>query len=189
MEALLTSTAVVALAEIGDKTQLLAILLATRFKQPLPIIAGIFFATIANHFLAAFLGSEVASFLEGPWFRYAIAASFVAMAVWTLVPDKIDDLEDKPSRFGAFATAMIAFFLVEMGDKTQIATVALGARFHEVIPVTIGTTLGMMIANVPAVYLGHELLARVPLKIVRSIAAALFLAIGLWLFAQTSGLI
>ena len=189
MEALLTSTAVVALAEIGDKTQLLAILLATRFQRPLPIIAGIFFATIANHFLAALLGSQVASLLEGEWFRYAIAASFVAMGLWTLIPDKIDDLEDKPSRFGAFVTTMIAFFLVEMGDKTQIATVALGARFHDIIPVTIGTTLGMMIANVPAVYLGHELLARVPLKIVRSIAAALFIAIGLWLFAQTAGLI
>jgi putative Ca2+/H+ antiporter (TMEM165/GDT1 family) len=189
MEAFLTSTAVVALAEIGDKTQLLAILLATRFQRPLPIIAGIFFATIANHFLAALLGSQVASLLEGEWFRYAIAASFVAMGLWTLIPDKIDDLEDKPSRFGAFVTTMIAFFLVEMGDKTQIATVALGARFHDIIPVTIGTTLGMMIANVPAVYLGHELLARVPLKIVRSIAAALFIAIGLWLFAQTAGLI
>ena len=189
MEAFLTSTAVVALAEIGDKTQLLAILLATRFQRPLPIIAGIFFATIANHFLAALLGSQVASLLEGQWFRYAIAASFVAMGLWALIPDKIDDLEDKPSRFGAFVTTMIAFFLVEMGDKTQIATVALGARFHDIIPVTIGTTLGMMIANVPAVYLGHELLARVPLKIVRSIAAALFIAIGLWLFAQTAGLI
>jgi putative Ca2+/H+ antiporter (TMEM165/GDT1 family) len=189
MEAFLTSTAVVALAEIGDKTQLLAILLATRFQRPLPIIAGIFFATIANHFLAALLGSQVASLLEGQWFRYAIATSFVAMGLWTLIPDKIDDLEDRPSRFGAFVATMIAFFLVEMGDKTQIATVALGARFHDIIPVTIGTTLGMMIANVPAVYLGHELLARVPLKIVRSIAAALFIAIGLWLFAQTAGLI
>jgi Ca2+/H+ antiporter, TMEM165/GDT1 family len=189
MEAFLTSTAVVSLAEIGDKTQLLAILLATRFKRPLPIIAGIFCATIANHFLAALLGSQVAAFLDGQWFRYAIAASFIAMALWTLIPDKIDDLEDKPSRFGAFVTTLVAFFLVEMGDKTQIATIALGARFHDIVPITLGTTLGMMIANVPAVYLGHELLARVSLKLVRSIAASLFFVIGIWLLIQTAGLI
>lgn len=189
MEALLTSTAVVALAEIGDKTQLLAILLATRFKRPLPIIAGIFVATIANHFLAALVGSQVASILDGLWFRYAIAASFVAMALWTLIPDKIDGLDEKPARVGAFVTTLITFFLVEMGDKTQIATIALGARFHAVVPVTMGTTLGMMIANVPAVFFGHELLLHVPLKIVRTIAASLFLAIGLWLFAQTANLI
>ncbi|MFT3967052.1 MAG: TMEM165/GDT1 family protein [Sphingobium sp.] len=188
MEALLTSTAVVALAEIGDKTQLLAIVLATRFKRPLPVVAGIFVATLANHFLAALVGQQVASILDGLWFRYLIAASFLAMAVWTLIPDKIDDLEDKPARFGAFLTTVIAFFLVEMGDKTQIATVALGARFHEVIPVMIGTTVGMLLANVPAVYLGHELIKRVPLNVVRMVAALLFLVIGLWLAAQTAGL-
>ncbi|WP_068076519.1 TMEM165/GDT1 family protein [Novosphingobium lentum] len=189
MEALLTSTAVVALAEIGDKTQLLAILLATRFRKPWPIVAGIFFATIANHFLAALLGSEVASFLDGHWFRYAVAASFIAMAIWTLIPDKIDDLEDKPARFGAFVTTVVAFFLVEMGDKTQIATVALGARFHDVVHVTMGTTIGMMLANVPAVFLGHELLKHVSLNVVRIVAATLFLLIGLWLLAQTAGLV
>lgn len=189
MEALYTSTAVVALAEIGDKTQLLAILLATRFKRPLPIISGIFVATIANHFLAALVGSQVASILDGLWFRYAIAASFVAMAIWTLIPDKIDDLDDKPARYGAFLTTLIAFFLVEMGDKTQIATIALGARFHQLVPVTLGTTLGMMIANVPAVLLGHKLLLHVPLKIVRMFAAFLFLVIGLWLFAQSAKLV
>lgn len=187
MEALLTSTAVVALAEIGDKTQLLAILLATRFKRPVPIVAGIFAATVANHFLAALVGSQVASILDGQWFRYAIAVSFIAMAAWTLIPDKLDDEEHKPARFGAFITTLIAFFLVEMGDKTQIATVALGARFHDVVPVTMGTTLGMMIANVPAVFVGHELLKYVPLNIVRMIAAGLFLVIGLWLLAQTAG--
>ncbi len=187
MEALLTSAAVVSLAEIGDKTQLLAILLATRFKKPWPIIAGIFAATVANHFLAALLGSEAAAFLDSRWFRYAIAASFIAMAVWTLIPDKIDDLEDKPARFGAFLTTAIAFFLVEMGDKTQIATVALGARFHQVVPVTMGTTLGMMLANVPAVFLGAELIKRVPLDVVRTVAALLFLAIGVWLLLQTAG--
>lgn len=189
MEALLTSTAVVALAEIGDKTQLLAILLATRFKRPLPIIAGIFAATLANHFLAALVGERVASLLDGTLFRYLIAASFVAMAIWTLIPDKIDDLEDKPARFGAFVTTTIAFFLVEMGDKTQIATIALGARFHEVVPVMMGTTIGMLLANVPAVFLGNELIKRVPLNVVRMVAALLFLLVGLWLAAQTAGLI
>lgn len=187
MEALFTSTAVVALAEIGDKTQLLAILLATRFQKPLPIVLGIFVATVANHFLAALLGAQVAAILDGQWFRYAIAASFIAMAAWTLIPDKMDEDEAKPARFGAFVTTVIAFFLVEMGDKTQVATIALGARFHDVLPVTMGTTLGMMIANVPAVFLGHEVLKRVPLDAVRRIAATLFLVIGLWVLAQTAG--
>ena len=188
MEALLTSTAVVALAEIGDKTQLLAIVLATRFQKPLPIVAGIFGATIANHFLAALAGSQVASILDGQWFRYAIAVSFIAMAAWTLIPDKLDDGEQKPARFGAFRTTLIAFFLVEMGDKTQVATIALGARFNDVLAVTTGTTLGMMLANVPAVFLGHEVLKYIPLKMVRMIAASLFLVIGLWVLAQTAGL-
>lgn len=189
MEALFTSTAVVALAEIGDKTQLLAILLATRFKAPWSIVAGIFVATIANHFLAALVGSQAAALLDGQWFRYLIAASFIAMALWTLVPDKVDDLDDKPARFGAFVTTVIAFFLVEMGDKTQIATIALGARFENLVLVTMGTTLGMMIANVPAVFLGHELIKRVPMNVVRMIAALLFLVIGLWLLAQTAGVV
>ena len=187
LEALLTSTAIVALAEMGDKTQLLAIVLATRFRAPLPIILGIFLATIANHFLAALVGSQAAAFLDGVWFRYAVAASFIAMAIWTLIPDKFEDEGDKPARFGAFLTTLIAFFLVEMGDKTQIATIALGARFHEVVPVTMGTTLGMMMANAPAVYLGNELVKRIPLRIVHMIAAALFLIIGVWLLAQTGG--
>jgi putative Ca2+/H+ antiporter (TMEM165/GDT1 family) len=187
MEALFTSTAVVTFAEIGDKTQLLAILLATRFRAPLPIILGILVATVANHFLAALLGASVADLLDGVWFRYLIAASFVAMAAWTLVPDKVDDLEDKPARFGAFLTTLVAFFLVEMGDKTQVATIALGARFDNLVMVTMGTTLGMMLANVPAVFLGHELIERVPLNIVRVIAALLFLVIGVWLAAQTAG--
>jgi len=187
LEALLTSTAVVALAEIGDKTQLLAILLAARFKRPWPIVGGIFCATLANHFLAALVGEQAAALLDGQWFRYAVAISFIAMAAWTLVPDKIDDDEQKPARFGAFLTTLVAFFLVEMGDKTQIATIALGARFQSVLPVMAGTTLGMMIANVPAVFFGHELIRRVPLHIVRWIAAGLFLVIGVWLLAQTAG--
>ncbi|PEQ11479.1 hypothetical protein B2G71_16740 [Novosphingobium sp. PC22D] len=189
MEALLTSTAVVALAEIGDKTQLLAIVLATRFARPWPIVAGILVATLANHFLAALVGQQAASWLDGTWFRYLVAFSFIAMAAWTLIPDKIDDDMDKPARFGAFLTTLVAFFLVEMGDKTQVATIALGARFDSVLAVMTGTTLGMMIANVPAVFLGNELVARVPLGLVRIIAALLFLAIGLWLLVQTMGLI
>lgn len=188
MEALFTSTAVVALAEIGDKTQLLAILLATRFKRPLPIILGILVATLANHALAALLGAQAAAFLDSDIFRYVIGASFVAMAAWTLIPDKFEDDDAPKSHAGAFMTTLVAFFLVEMGDKTQIATIALGARFHDVFTVTAGTTLGMMIANVPAIFLGHELLKRVDLNKVRMIAAALFLVIGLWVLAQTAGL-
>ncbi len=187
MSALITSTAVVALAEIGDKTQLLAILLATRFKRPWPIVAGIFAATLVNHFLAALVGAEAASLLDGTWFRYAVALSFIAMAAWTLVPDKIDDVDPRPARFGAFATTLVAFFLVEMGDKTQIATVALAARYQDVLSVMTGTTIGMMIANVPAVFLGDALIKRVPLAVVRYVAASLMLAIGLWLLAATAG--
>lgn len=189
MEALLTSTAIVALAEIGDKTQLLAIVLATRFKRPVPIILGILFATIANHFLAALVGAQAASLIDGQWFRYFVAISFIAMAAWTLIPDKFDDDEAKPSRFGAFATTLIAFFFIEMGDKTQIATIALGAQFHSVLAVMTGSTLGMMIANVPAVLLGNELIKRIPLNTVRIVTALLFLAMGVWLLLQTAGFI
>lgn len=189
MEAFLTSAAVVALAEIGDKTQLLAIVLATRFRRPAPIILGILAATLANHFLAALVGEQAAVILDGRWFRYLVAASFILMAGWTLIPDTLDEEEEKPVRFGAFVTTLIAFFLVEMGDKTQLATIALGARFQSVIPVMTGTTLGMMLANVPAVFLGHELIKRVPLNTVRVIAALLFLAIGVWLLLQTAGLV
>jgi len=189
MDALLTSTLIVALAEMGDKTQLLAIILATRFRKPLPIIAGILAATLANHALAAFAGVAVASLLDGPWFRYAVAASFIAMAGWTLIPDKADDESGEASRFGPFITTCIAFFIVEIGDKTQIDTIALGARFQSVVWVTMGTTLGMMIANVPAVYMGHELVKRVPLRTVQIVAALLFLGLGLWLGAETAGLV
>ncbi|MCW1382103.1 TMEM165/GDT1 family protein [Novosphingobium sp. KCTC 2891] len=190
LEALTTSTAIVALAEIGDKTQLLAVILATRFRKPWPVIGGILFATLANHFLAALVGSTAASFLDGTAFRYAVAAGFIVMGLWTLVPDKLDDDEaPKPSRFGPFLTTLVAFFIVEMGDKTQVATIALGARFHDALAVTAGTTLGMMLANVPAVFLGHELIKRVPLNVVRMLAALLFVAIGAWLLAQTAGLL
>ena len=188
MDALLTSCALVALAEMGDKTQLLAMLLATRFRKPVPIILGILVATLANHFLAALVGHSIAGVLTQPWFRYAVAASFIAMAAWTLIPDKID--EDAPlkapSKAGVFLTTLVAFFLVEMGDKTQVATVALGAQFDNLLAVTAGTTLGMMIANVPAVFAGDALTRRVSLKAIRIVAAVLFVAIGLLLAAQTA---
>lgn len=186
MDAFLTSTAVVALAEIGDKTMLLAILLAARFRKPMPIILGILVATLANHGLAALLGRSVADLFENDAFRYAVGAGFVAMALWTLVPDQLDDLEAKPARHGAFLTTLVAFFIVEIGDKTQVATVALGAQFDSVMAVTAGTTLGMMLANVPAVYLGQRIVDVVPLKVVRAIAAALFLVIGVWVIGETA---
>ena len=188
-EAFTTSTAIVTLAEIGDKTQLLAIVLATRFKKPVPIVLGILVATLANHFLAALLGATAAAFLDGMWFRLGIAAGFVAMGLWTLVPDTFDDDDaPKPSRFGPFLTTLVAFFIVEMGDKTQIATIALGARFNDALAGTAGTTLGMMIANVPAVFLGQALIKRVPLDVVRMVAAALLVATGVWLALQTLGI-
>lgn len=190
MEALLSSTLLVALAEIGDKTQLLAILLATRFRQPLPIVAGIFAATICNHFLAALVGHGVAGMLDSQVFRIAIALGFIAMGIWTLLPDRIDDEEMAPTgNASVFLATAIAFFLVEMGDKTQIATIALGAQFgHDlagVATVTAGTTLGMMLANVPAVYLGEALVGRVRLGLVRAVTAAMFVALGLWLLARS----
>ena len=183
--ALLTSAGIVALAEIGDKTQLLAIVLAARFRAPWAVIAGIFVATIANHAVAAWAGAALAGWFDGPAFRYVVAASFIAMAAWTLIPDKLDAVEDKPAKYGAFLTTAVAFFIVEIGDKTQIATLALGARFDSVIAVTLGTTFGMMLANVPAVFLGHKLIDRVPMRTVHIIAALVFLAIGLWLLAAT----
>ncbi len=189
MDAFFTATAVVALAEIGDKTQLLAILLASRFHRPLPIILGILVATLANHLIAAVVGSHVATLLDGRAFRYAVAASFMVMAVWALIPDNLD--EGRPARpgLGPFVTTVIAFFLIEMGDKTQIATVALAASFHNVPAITAGTTLGMMLANVPAVFLGEAIVRVVPLKAIRISAAALFLALGLWLAAATAGIV
>jgi len=187
MDALLTSTLAVALAEIGDKTMLLAIVLATRFRKPVPIVLGILVATLANHGIAAFLGQSVAGLLEGAWFRYAVGASFIAIALWTLVPDKLEDEEASPTRFGAFVTTTVAFFIVEIGDKTQIATIALGAQFQNVLLVTIGTTLGMMLANVPAVFLGHAIVEKVPLPVVRRFAALLFVMVGAWVIAEAAG--
>ena len=187
MEPLLVSTLVVAISEIGDKTQLLAILLATRFKQPWPIIAGIFCATIANHLLASLAGYYLSSFLSGPWFKTLIALSFLAMAGWALIPDKVDELKTDTGRLGVFLTTLVAFFLVEIGDKTQIATLALAARFHTVLLVAAGTTLGMMIADVPAVLLGEAATRIVPLKYVRIGTAVIFAGLGLWALAQIFG--
>ena len=180
-EAFLASTAVVALAEIGDKTMLLAIVLAAKLRAPWQILAGILVATLANHALAALIGQEVAGLVDAPWFRIAVALGFIAMAAWILIPDKLDDGEAGfKRRGGAFVTTLVAFFLVEMGDKTQIATVALGAQYRDVLTVAAGTTLGMMLANTPAVFLGGELVKRVSLKATRIGAALLFLVLGLW---------
>lgn len=187
MEILFSSTLLVALAEIGDKTMLLAILLAARFRRPLPIIAGIFAATIVNHALAAWAGAAVAGLLDGRAFRLAVALSFLAMAAWALIPDRLDaGNADKP-RFGPFLTTLAMFFMTEMGDKTQIATMALGARYHDVALVAAGTTLGMMIANVPAVYLGERINRLVPVRAVRLGAAMIFAAIGVWALIDLAG--
>lgn len=180
MDIILASTLLVAFAEIGDKTMLLAIILAARFRTPWPIIAGIFAATIVNHALAAWAGSAISGLLDGFWFRLAVAIGFLAMAAWILVPDKLDEEEnaDRPARYGVFVTTLFAFFMAEMGDKTQIATVALGARYHSIELVAIGTTLGMMIANVPAVFLGERITRIVPLKAMRIAAAIIFAILG-----------
>jgi putative Ca2+/H+ antiporter (TMEM165/GDT1 family) len=183
MEPFLVSTGLVAIAEIGDKTQLLAIVLAARFRKPLPIIAGILAATLLNHGLAATAGALAGHFLSGPWMRWGLGLAFLAFALWALIPDKFEDGEAPPQKSGAgvFMTTAIAFFLVEMGDKTQVATIALAARFQDIALVAAGTTFGMMLANVPAVYLGEAAAKAVPLKYVRFAAAALFAATGLWI--------
>ena len=188
MEALLVSTGIVAIAEIGDKTQLLALLLAAKFKRPLPIILGIFVATIANHALAALAGTLVADLLTPDIMRWVLGASFLAMAAWALVPDTMDEAPEDRGAWGAFLGTTIAFFLVEMGDKTQVATVALAARYHAVLMVAAGTTLGMMIANVPAVLLGEAATRVLPLNLVRIIAAVLFGLLGVATLLNLGGL-
>jgi Ca2+/H+ antiporter, TMEM165/GDT1 family len=180
LEALLVSTGVVALAEIGDKTQLLALLLATRFRAPWPIVAGIFVATLANHALASAVGAWIVQFTGPDAMRWILGISFLLMAGWTLIPDSAPEEDSGTPRYGVFIATVIAFFLVEMGDKTQIATVALAAQFQAMFWVVIGTTLGMMIANVPVVFLGDALIRRVPMKVVRYIAAASFAVLGLF---------
>ena len=178
MEAFLVSTGIVALAEIGDKTQLLAFLLAAKFRKPVPIILGIFVATLVNHACAGMLGAWLTSLASPETMRWILGGSFLAMAIWILVPDKLDEDETELARYGVFTTTVIAFFLAEMGDKTQIATVALAAQYHAVIAVVAGTTLGMMIANAPAVLLGNRIAERMPTRLVHMIAAAIFAVLG-----------
>ena len=174
------STGVVALAEIGDKTQLLAFILASRFKRPLPIIMGILVATILNHGLAGALGAWITATVSPDVLRWALGLSFVGMAIWTLIPDKIEEEETQiAKRFGVFGATLITFFLAEMGDKTQIATVAMAAHYTTPILVVVGTTLGMLIADVPAVFAGDKLATRIPMKLVHSIAAAVFAILGI----------
>jgi Ca2+/H+ antiporter, TMEM165/GDT1 family len=179
MEAFLISTGIVALAEIGDKTQLLAFILAAKFRRPLPIILGILVATIANHAFAGALGSWITTLVSPEAMRWILGLSFLGMAAWTLIPDKFDEDEAKLARYGVFGTTLIAFFLAEMGDKTQIATVALAAQYHSIVLVVAGTTFGMMIANVPAVLLGDRIAQRMPVRLVHGIAAAIFAVLGI----------
>jgi putative Ca2+/H+ antiporter (TMEM165/GDT1 family) len=180
MESLLVSTGVVALAEIGDKTQLLAFILAARFKKPLPIILGILVATLINHGLAGALGAWITSAVTPEILRWVLGISFIGMAIWTMIPDKIEDEETKVAqKFGVFGATLITFFLAEMGDKTQIATVAMAAHYAAPLMVVIGTTLGMLIADVPAVLIGDKFANKIPMKLVHSIAAAIFAILGI----------
>jgi len=179
MEAFLVSTGVVALAEIGDKTQLLALVLAARYRKPVPIVFGILLATLLNHALAGSVGAWVAHAVDPQVMRWILGVSFLAMAVWMLIPDKLEDEQQaKPPRFGVFLTTLCAFFLLEMGDKTQIATIALAAKYPQLAAVVAGTTFGMMVANVPAVLLGEVAATKLPLRIVRAVCAAVFAVIG-----------
>lgn len=182
METILLSTGVVALAEMGDKTQLLAFLLASRYKKPLPIILGILIATLFNHALAGAAGAWIASLVEPNVLRWILAASFVLMAIWILIPDKMDDdlKHNNMAKLGVFGITLITFFLAEMGDKTQISTVALAASTGAPVLVIIGTTMGMLIADVPAVWIGDKLSEKIPVKTVRIISALLFIVIGIF---------
>lgn len=180
MEALLVSTGVVALAEIGDKTQLLAFLLAARFKKPLPIVMGILLATLVNHGLAGAVGAWITQVTRPEVLRWVLGLSFIGMAIWTLIPDKIEEEETQVAqRLGVFGATLITFFLAEMGDKTQIATVAMAAHYATPILVVLGTTLGMLIADVPAVFVGDRLADKIPMRLVHTLAAAIFAALGL----------
>ena len=180
MEAFLISTGVVALAEIGDKTQLLALVLAAKFRKPVPIILGILAATLVNHAMAGAAGAWLSAAIGPVAMRWILGISFIAMAAWTLIPDKLDDDgdRDKAPRFGVFGTTLVAFFLLEMGDKTQIATVALAAKYSSLVAVVAGTTLGMMLANVPAVLLGEVAAKKLPMKVVHRTAAGIFFVLG-----------
>lgn len=180
MEALYISTGVVALAEMGDKTQLLAFILAARFKKPVPIILGILCATLVNHGLAGALGAWITSVISPDTMRWVLGLSFMGMAIWTLIPDKIEEEETQVAqKMGVFGATLVTFFLAEMGDKTQIATVALAAHYGAPLMVVIGTTLGMLIADVPAVFVGSKFAAKIPMKLVHTIAAGIFAIMGL----------
>ena len=179
MDAFLVSTGVVALAEVGDKTQLLSFLLAAKFRRPIPIILGILVATLLNHGLAGAVGTWITALLSPEVLRWVLGLSFIAMAAWMLIPDEVDAPSNELVRFGVFGTTLIAFFLAEMGDKTQVATVALAAQYGDFLWVVLGTTLGMMIANVPAVYLGERIAQRMPVRLVHAVAAAVFALLGL----------
>jgi putative Ca2+/H+ antiporter (TMEM165/GDT1 family) len=180
MEAFLVSTGIVALAEMGDKTQLLALVLAARFKKPWPIVAGILIATLVNHALAGAAGAWVTTLIGPQMLRWILGASFLAMAAWMLVPDRLDAQEDeKPPRYGVFFTTVLVFFLAEMGDKTQIATVMLAARYDAIASVVAGTTLGMMLANAPVVWLGERVTRLMPLRAVHIVSALIFAGLGL----------
>ena len=179
MEAFLVSTAVVTLAEMGDKTQLLAFLLAARFKKPIPIMLGILVATVLNHALAGVLGLWITEALSPQWLRWLLGMSFIGMAIWALIPDRIEDSDMRLTRrWGVFGATLVTFFLAEMGDKTQIATVALAANYAAPILVVLGTTLGMLIADVPAVFVGDKFAARIPMRLVHGVAAAIFAVLG-----------
>ncbi len=179
MEAFLISTGIVALAEVGDKTQLLAFILAAKFRRPIPIVLGILVATIANHAFAGAVGAWVTSLMTPQTLRWVLGVSFIAMAIWTLIPDEFDEDDAKLAKYGVFGTTLIAFFLAEMGDKTQVATVALVAQYHAFFNVVAGTTLGMMLANIPAVLLGDKIAQRMPVRVVHAIAAAIFAILGI----------
>ena len=189
MESLYISTGVVALAEMGDKTQLLAFILAARFKKPVPIILGILAATLVNHGLAGALGTWITSVVSAETMRWVLGLSFIGMAVWTLIPDKIEEEETQVAqKLGVFGATLVTFFLAEMGDKTQIATVALAAHFAAPLMVVIGTTLGMLIADVPAVFVGNKFAAKIPMKLVHTIAAAIFAVMGVLTLLQVEKL-
>ncbi|AKX50275.1 TMEM165/GDT1 family protein [Thiopseudomonas alkaliphila] len=179
-ESLLVPTGIVTLAEIGDKTQLLALILAARYRKPIPIILGILVATVANHFLAAAVGNQVASLFSPTTLAWILAASFAAVALWTLIPDKMDDEDSTSKKYGPFVATLIAFFIAEMGDKTQVATVMLAAQYSHFTMVVIGTTLGMMIANVPVVLAGNFAADKLPLDWIRRIAALCFALLAVY---------
>jgi len=179
MESILVSTGVVALAEMGDKTQLLAFILAARFRRPLPIILGILFATLLNHGMAGALGTWVTTVIGPDVLRWGLGLSFIGMAIWTLIPDKIEEEETQiASKLGVFGATFVTFFLAEMGDKTQIATIALAAHYAAPLLVIAGTTLGMLLADVPAVFLGNKFAEKIPMRLVHSVAAGIFAVMG-----------